>query len=189
MMNIHINLLPVAKKTKLDYIVNFLLAKDALEIVVLVCSLLAGILVWSWVFLQENYTSLAQTAALVDREYSGQNQDIKNINLLTKNINLSSRNFVPLGPKIKEFASLLPPDIKTNYIRLDRQAQTLVINGTAKTRNALLNFQNVLNNVDWISQVETPASQLFQKENINFEFKTRLKNLIAKPAATNPIEP
>lgn len=179
-MEININLLPMTKKTKLDYIVNFLLIKDALEIVVLIGALLAGILVWSWVFLQENYTSLAQTAALVDREYSGQNQDIKNINLLTKNINLSGRNFVPLGPRIKELASLLPPDIKTNYINLNRQNQTLVINGTAKTRDALLNFQDILNKVNWISHVETPASQLFQKENINFEFKTKLKNLTVK---------
>lgn len=180
-MEININLLPVAKKNRLDYIVNFLLVKNALEIVVLIGALLAGLMVWSWLFLQENYTSLAQTAALVDREYSGQNQEIKNINLLTKNINLSNKNLAPLSPRIKEFAAILPVDIKINYINLDRQAQTLVINGAAKTRNALLNFQSVLNKITWINQVETPASQLFQKENINFEFKTKLKNLTAKP--------
>lgn len=179
-MEINLNLLPVAKKNRLDYLVNFLLIKDALEIVVLIGAFLAGITVWSWIFLQENYASLAQTAALVDREYAGQNQEIKSINSLTKNINLASKNLVPLSPKIKEFAAILPPDIKINYLNLDRQAQTLVISGTAKTRNALLNFQDVLNKITWIDQVETPASQLFQKENINFEFKTKLKNLAAR---------
>lgn len=184
MMNIRLNLLPVAKKLNLNYIANFLFARRLLELVVLIVTILAGLLVWSWLFLQDNYASLAQTLAAVDREYSGQNQEIKNINLLIKNINFSSKNFVPLSPRIKEFAAILPANIKINYIHLDRVGQLLTINGTAQTRDALLNFQSVLNKIDWISQVETPASQLFQKDNINFEFKTKLKNLSANESRT-----
>ena len=59
---------------------------------------------------------------------------------------------------------------------MDYRVQTLVITGTALTRSALLRYQDTLNGISWITQVETPASQLFQKENINFEFRAKLKD-------------
>ena len=179
-MNIDLNLLPVAKKSRLEYIVNFLLTKDILELVILICSILTAALIWSWNFMENDFIALAESDTAVNREYYSYNQGVKNINDLIKNINLANQNFVPIAPKIKELINSLPNDVKINSIQLDRHGQTLVINGTALTRSALLNYQQILNNISWITQVETPASQLFQKENINFEFKTKLKNLSLK---------
>lgn len=176
MMNIDLNLLPVAKKNRLDYIINFLLIKGILELVILVGSILAATLIWSWIFLGNDFANLAASAAAVNREYYTYNQDVKNINNLVRNINLANQNFVPIAPKLKELIKSLPNDIKINSLHIDRHAQTLVITGTALTRSALLRYQDVLNEISWITRVETPASQLFQKENINFEFKAKLKN-------------
>ncbi len=180
MMNINLNLLPVVKKNRLEYIINFLLIKDILELVIFICSILAVTLIWSWVFIENDYVYLAESAASVDREYYSYNQDVKKINNLIHSINLANQNFVPITPKAKELINSLPGDIKINSLKLDREAQTLVINGTALTRSALLNYQDILNKISWINEVETPASQLFQKENINFEFTTKLKNLSLK---------
>ncbi len=180
MMNIDLNLLPVVKKNRLEYIVNFLLTKDILELVILICSLLTAALIWSWNFMENDFIALAESANAVNREYYTYNQDVKNINDLIKDINLANQNFAPIAPKIKELINSLPNDVKINSIQLGRQGQTLVINGTALTRSALLNYQQILNGISWITQVETPASQLFQKENINFEFKAKLKNLSLK---------
>ena len=180
MMNIHLNLLPVTKKNRLEYLINFLLIKDILELIILIASVLASALIWSWLFLEKDFADLAASAAAVNREYYTYNQDVKNINTLVKNINLANQNFVPITPKLKELISLLPNDIKLNSVQIDRRAQTLVINGVALTRSALLNYQGRLNEVSWITRVETPASQLFQKDNINFEFRAKLKNLALK---------
>jgi Tfp pilus assembly protein PilN len=180
MMNIRLNLLPVAKKNRLEYIINFLLIKDILEVVIITSSILGAILLWSWIFLQNDFISLAESAAEVNREYYSYNQDVKSINNVIKNINLANQNFIPITPKAMDLINSLPNDIKINSIQVDRRAQTLVIDGTALTRAALLNYQDVLNNIPWITQVETPASQLFQKDNVNFEFKTKLKNLSLK---------
>jgi Tfp pilus assembly protein PilN len=177
MMNIELSLLPVVKKNRLEYIINFLLIKDILELVILIGSILAATLIWSWIFLEKDFAALAESAAAVNREYYTYNQDVKDINNVVRNINLANQNFVPITPRLKELISSLPNDIKINSLHIDRRAQTLVITGTALTRSALLNYQNALNKISWITQVETPASQLFQKENINFEFKAKLKNL------------
>ena len=180
MMNIHLNLLPVAKKNRLEYLISFLLVKDILELIILIASILAITLVWGWIFLEKDFTSLAASAATVDREYYTYNQDVKNINNLVKNINLANQNFVPTAPKLKELISLLPNDIKINSLQIDHPAQTLIITGTALTRSVLLRYQDVLNSISWITKVETPASQLFQKDNINFEFRAKLKNISLK---------
>ena len=179
-MDININLIPVAKKNRLEYVTNFLLIKDILELVIIISSVLAATLIWSWIFLEKDFSILAKSAAAVNREYYAYNQDIKNINNLTRNIVLSSQNYAPITPKLRELIISLPNDIKINSIQMDRRAQTLTITGTAITRSALLRYQDALNEISWITQVEMPASQLFQKENINFEFRAKLKSLSLK---------
>ena len=186
MMNINLNLLPVAKKNRLEYITNFLLIKDILELVIIIGSVLAATLIWSWIFLENDFANLASSAAAINREYYTYNQDVKNINNLVRSINLANQNFVPITPKLKELISSLPNDIKINSLQIDRPAQTLIITGTALTRSALLNYQNILNQIPWITAVETPASQLFQKDNVNFEFKAKLKNISLKSQAKPP---
>lgn len=179
-MDINFNLLPAAKKSRLDYIINFLLLKDILELVIIIGSVLAATLIWSWLFLENDFVNLAASAAAINREYYTYNQDVKTINNLVRNINLANQNFTPITPKIKELIGTLPDDIKLNSVQIDRQAQTLLISGTALTRSALIHYQDVLNKISWITQLETPASQLFQKENINFEFKAKLVSLSLK---------
>lgn len=180
MMNINLNLLPVVKKNRLDYIINFLLTKDILELVIIIGSVLTATLIWSWIFLENDFAALAESAAAINREYYTYNQDVKQINNLVRNINLANQNFLPITPKAKELINSLPKNIKLSSIQVDRRAQTLIIAGTALTRSALLNYQDTLNNISWITQVETPASQLFQKDNINFEFKAKLKIISLK---------
>jgi len=183
MMDINFNLLPAAKKSRLDYIINFLLIKDILELVIIIGSVLAATLIWSWLFLENDFANLAASAAAINREYYTYNQDVKVINNLVRNINLANQNFAPVTPKIKELIATLPNDIKLSSVQVDRHAQTLSISGTALTRSALIHYQDVLNGISWITQVETPASQLFQKENVNFEFKAKLVSLSLKKEA------
>lgn len=185
-MDINFNLLPMVKKNRLEYITNFLLLKDILQLVIIISSILAATLIWSWIFLENDFAALAASAAAVNHEYYTYNQDVKNINDLVRNINLANQNFVPIFPKAKELIASLPNDIKINSIQVDRRAQTLTLTGTALTRSALLHYQDVLNKISWITQVETPASQLFQKSDINFEFTAKLRNLSLKSDAASP---
>lgn len=179
----------MVKKNGLDRIINFLLIKNVLELVILISSVLAATLIWSWIFMKNDFAALAESAIAINREYYSYNQDTKKINDLIKNINLANQNFAPVTPKLKELINSLPNDVKINYIQLDRHAQTLTITGIAATRSALIRYQDILNKISWITQVETPVSQLFQKGDINFEFKAKLKNLALKKSdVANPVK-
>ena len=176
MMNINLNLLPTAKKNRLESTINFLFIKNIAELFLMVVAIATAVLVWGWIFLEEDFASLTSSANLINREYYSYNQDAKNINTLIKNVSVASKNFSPLNPRLHDTINSLPPDIKLSSLQLDTQAQTLTLTGTAVSRAALLHYQEILNTIPWITQVETPISQLFQKEDIQFEFNAKLIN-------------
>ncbi len=180
MMNFSLNLLPTGKKNHLETTMNFLLIKNIVELFLLVVASLTATLIWSWLFLEDDFASLTQSALLINRESYSYNQDAKNINNLIRDINLASKGFSPVSPKLKDLSSSLPNDIKLSSLQIDTQAQKIIINGTAISRSALLNYEDILSHIPWITNVETPVSQLFQKENINFEFHATLKNPTAQ---------
>lgn len=176
MLNINLNLLPTGKKNRLESTVNFLLIKNIVELFFIVVAVMSAILVWGWIFLENDFASLTRTATLINREYYTYNQDAKNINSLVKDINLASKKFSPLIPRLTDISNSLPTDIKLTSLEIDMTTQTITLSGSAVSRSALLNYQEVLNKIPWITNVKTPASQLFQKENVKFEFSAELKS-------------
>ena len=72
---------------------------------------------------------------------------------------------------------MLPADIKLIGFDLNRGNNTITLSGTATTRDALLSFQKVIEGVAWFKSTNAPTSQLFQKENINFEIRGGLIGL------------
>lgn len=177
MLTTKINLLPPSKKGLLEKLVKFIFFKEILEIILLVAAFLSVILLWSWYALQNQYNDLSQSAMLVNREYSHYNQEIRKLNTVIKQFNSANSSFVPITPKILELIERLPSDIRINSLTINRKNNLVIISGTAKTRDALLIYQSSLKNYSWIEGVQTPTSQLFQKDNVNFEIKANPKNL------------
>ncbi|MDD4476542.1 MAG: hypothetical protein PHY40_00040 [Patescibacteria group bacterium] len=174
-MRIKLNLLSNFKKTRLKQMTQFLFLKNILEITIIASSLLAIAMLIGWLVMEDQYIQTAQSTNLVSKQYSVYNQEIKKINKSIKDINSAGAEYFAISPIIMEFAQNLPKDIKINSLDIDRRTQTLIITGTAKTREALIDYQEKLKIVSWIDGVVTPISQLFQKENVNFEFKMKLK--------------
>ena len=174
---IAINLLPTRKKENLQKLIRFIFFKEILEVVLLVAAFLAMTMLWGWILLQEQFNYLSQSALLVNKEFSRYNQEVRKINFTIKALNASSQKFSPLTPRLKELIDTTPSDIKISSLNINREVGTFQISGTAQTRDSLLNFQNILKNYDWLDNLETPTSQLFQKDNINFEIKGKTKNI------------
>jgi len=177
MMNINLNLLPPMKKEKLGHLIKFIFSKHILEIILFMISTMAIILIWSWMILQDGFTQLASASLLVNKEYASYNQDIKKLNLLISNIDKTTSGHETVIPKINDFSKNLPANIRINSFRLDKKLYILPIQGTAKTRQDLLDYQKTLKKLTWTQGFSTPVSKLFQKENISFEFETKLSNI------------
>lgn len=177
MTAININLLPTNKKAKLKYLVKFIFSKYILEIVILATAIIAIILVWSWLVLQDGFTKLAVSSTLVNKEYANYNIEIKRVNSMLLAIDRSSKSYERISPRLYSFSNQLPRNIKINSLSLDRINGEFIIRGTAKTRTDLISYQAMLNEIDWLGRTETPISKLFQKENIDFEIKAIINGI------------
>lgn len=175
MMNINLNLMPADKKNRIEYILKVFLIKDIVEMFLLVVAILSATLIWSWVFLENDFAKLTASAISVNQNFYSENQETKYVNNLLKEINLATKNFSPLTPKLKELVASLPKDVKLLSLQIDNKLQTITLNGTATSRTSLLDYQQNLNKIAWLTNLETPVSQLFQKQNIEFEFKAKIK--------------
>jgi len=178
MIRLDINLLPPRKKEKLKFLIKFIFTKEILELIIFFCAIAAIALIWSWLVLQQSLADLASASALVNRDYTSYNKDIRVINTLIKNINKSSAEYQAINPKLIELINNLPTNIKLVSLSLNRQTQTLELQGIASTREDLLNYQTTLKKISWLEEVSTPVSKLFQKTDITFEFKTKIKDFV-----------
>ncbi|MFA6424283.1 MAG: hypothetical protein WCV83_03155 [Candidatus Magasanikbacteria bacterium] len=172
-----INLIPPAKKGLLEKLIKFIFFKEMIEIVLLVAAFLSVILLWSWMTLQTQFNDLSQSAMLVNKEYSSYNQEIRKLNATIKQFVSANKGYAPLTPKLLELIQKLPNNIKISSLLIDRKTNIVTISGTAQTRDALLAYQASLKDYSWIDLVQTPTSQLFQKDNVSFEIKATTKNL------------
>ncbi|KKW33891.1 MAG: hypothetical protein UY79_C0010G0008 [Parcubacteria group bacterium GW2011_GWA2_53_21] len=155
--------------------IRYLFAKEMLEFTIFTCALLATAHLLSWFVLAQTLNDLAATSLLVNRELPTVNQEIRAINALTREIGLAGAGFAPLTPRIVDIASALPPEIRLTALTIDNNTGAISLAGIATTRAAFLDYQKIISVLPWLEGVNTPASQLFQKENISFEIRAHLK--------------
>ena len=146
-----------------------------LEISLFVAAILAIALLLCWEILQDDFNNLSASAILVNQEFSGYNQEIRKINQTDRNIVNAGKTFHPIASELIGLAEITPPGIKLSSLNLDRPNLKLILSGMAKNRDDLLGYQERIKKVLWVDKIETPTSQLFQKENINFEFSITIK--------------
>ena len=175
MMEININLLAPKKRKRIKKLIIFLFTKNLLAWIVITTAIISMILLWSWLVLIEEFQNLSESTTLVNKEYSGYNQEIRDINKIIRETNKSHGNYTKITPKILEFSENLPGDIKLNSLNFDFKNGSIEINGISKTRTSLLDYQEKLKEIPWIGEVSVPTNQLFKKENISFSFITKIK--------------
>lgn len=174
-MILNLNLLSPQKKIRNEHVTRFLFIKNMLEVTLFVIAIIANALLLSWIVMQNNFNNLSSSAILVNQGFSSYNQEIYKINQIDRSIVTAGKYFNPIIPQLLEFTKTVPNGIKLSSINWDRLNLKLIISGTAKNRNDLLNYQEEIKKITWIEKIETPSSQILQKENINFEFTITLK--------------
>lgn len=182
---ITLNLLSPYKKGRLAQLIKFLFIKEILEILILTTSLLAVTYLCSWLILNDFLSDLSQSTTLVNKSYSTFNREIVRVNRSIKEAALASKDFYPLTPKLTELINNLPADIKINFLDVSRFNNTLALSGVAKTRDALISYQNKLSQLTWLTTPRTPPSQLLEKENVSFEIRASLVGIPALTSAPN----
>lgn len=184
MMFLRLNLLSPKKKTRFMHLAKFLFVKEILEYIIFTCVLLAIFHLLGWLVLTQSLNDLAQSAILINRSSPAINEQIRTVNRTAKQVLVAAEGFELLTPRLVELFEALPPTIKLSRVIMNRADSTLTLNGTAKTRDDLLAFQESLRKISWLEPATAPQSQLFQKDNVSFEINAKIKILTAlKPAA------
>lgn len=174
MMSLQLNLLSPDKKNNLVSLARFLFLKEMLEYLIFTSAILAIMIISGWFVLADVFSDVTDSALAVSRETPSINQDVRDLNINTRNLVVAGREFYPLTPRLFDIIKSLPPTIKLNAVSINREDNSVTINGTAATRDDLLNYQTIISSIPWLKSAGAPASQLFQKENINFELHAAL---------------
>ena len=175
MYPLRINLLTEDKKDRLVHMAQFKFIQNILQVIFLAISFVAISLLFSEVLLQNYYSAIAQNTINISSKYTSKSREIADINKLIKRVNTAQQKYYKITPTIMDMASSEPEGITLNSLNISYSKKTVALSGTASTREAFLNFQEILNNNPLFVHVESPVSDLTKKENISFNISANLK--------------
>lgn len=109
------------------------------------------------------------------QRYAFYNDEIKKINDRAAQLNLAGMNFGLLTSRFWSIVNSVPQDIKITNIVLDIKDTSMSIPGIAKTRDALISYENTLSLIPWVDKTSLPKSQLLKKDEVPFQILLNLK--------------
>ena len=171
---IALNLLSPAQKESLRLRVLFAMIERlmiALAAAVLLFAILLQVL---RVRLTHAYSNVV-SRQLLSTEYVSVNNEIKRLNETIGRIERIQREVVPASNLLIDVAGRVPPEVQIANLTFETRTQSLRMSGQAKTRAALLTFEESLRKSPFIKTLESPISNLFEKQNINFSFQAILE--------------
>ncbi|HYE59925.1 MAG TPA: PilN domain-containing protein [Candidatus Kapabacteria bacterium] len=175
MIPIRLNLLSPEKKRMHQRTIYVQFTKNVLEvlfIVVCVCSisLLIGLRM-----IQSDAQAVSSQVIISDSKFVRTNRQVDTINKQIQHINKIQEEYTLWTPLITEFVANIPPGVTVHTLTINRKGKTVMLEGTAATRDALLSLKTSLQKVPWIEPFEISPTLLSAKENISFSLKLTIK--------------
>jgi len=143
------------------------------------------ILLFAKLILQNNFIKIIDEYNLNTRTGRIFSQKINNFNQKINNIEQIQSEFTPWADLLIKITDLTPQNIVLNSLYIEKVTREIQINGRAKTRQVLLDYQKNLKQAECMvlecleckcfEETEIPLSSLLEKENIDFEIITKLK--------------
>lgn len=168
-MEIILNLLPPEKKKAIRNLYLILYLRIIIEILLIYSLLMALPLFASRYYLNNNFRDIQEKNASLNQEYSKINQEIGTAAHKLKNIDLIQNNFLAWTPYLIDIFQTTPTStIFLKKLEFNKENKIIVIQGRAKTREALLNYKTALEKLSFMANLQIPVSSLTAKEDIDF---------------------
>ena len=177
-MELHLNLLPKDKKQETKIMVALSLLKDVLSRTGIIMVFLIFFLTLINFTLSEQLKTLESSSNLVNKGYANYNFEVAEINKKIASITVAGKQYKILTPRLIELVGKIPKNIKLNSLSMDICSTDMILSGVGKSREALLDFEDELKKIDWVETTTLPTSQLFQKDNLPFEIRVKVKPAI-----------
>lgn len=187
MISLNLNSPHQKKQIRLNRLYHLL--KGNLAFVLIITLMSAVILLTARNDLQESFNTIVADASLINQQIRGSNQKIAMINEELKKIEKIQSQFAPWSNLLVYLAKNTPPNIQLNFLIIQSPMEPaspaggsqgkqwlITFKGLAKYRDDLIIFKEKLEKTEIFNKIETPLSQLTQKENIDFEIKASLSD-------------
>ena len=119
--------------------------------------------------LQNHFNRIVEQTTLTTKYANIFNKDIKDFNKKLKAVEMIQENHTLWINFFIDLVKLVPDNINLKNITIN--GNKILITGSAKTRDELLNFKENLENSEVMSQVIIPLDNLLKKEDVNFDLK------------------
>lgn len=168
MIPTNLNLLSPEKKKNLKKILYFQYLKDVFQTALAVTCCVAIVLLGGRSVLQEFTAELTSEIVSVNLKNADINKKIKKINQTLRMASETQKNFLLWSDIMNNFSLSVPDGVILNAVDLNAAAKKLTISGSADNRESLLDFQNRLEKMDIVSNVQVPLSSLTEKTDLPF---------------------
>jgi hypothetical protein len=165
-----LNLIAEEAKTTIKYQRLYSLCLQA-EIFLLALFLLVGAIIFfaEKVLAANVHQSSLQTAALISSSSADYNSKAAELNQKMAAVAQIESGFIPFSRIIHGIYDLVPTSSSLSYLNINSGANAIEIRGLSPTRDNLLNLEASLKSATWLSNVNVPLEEKFNKTNINFD--------------------
>lgn len=163
-----LNLLSPDKRKFLQRMIYVQFIKNTFTSIVFVfCVSGITLLGGQWV-LQEYFNDVSSNLVITTGKQAEKNNRIKEVNTLINQTDIVQQVYTPWSDIVTEIANAIPPGIVMSNISLNSSNKNFVFSGSADTRDALLEMQKKIKQLNFIEDVNIPVSQLTEKKNFTF---------------------
>jgi len=146
-----------------------------LVIVFVFCVFYYGVLYASFYYLDKHYQEISVTYNDLSKDAKNYTNTIADINEKITYIKGIQKDNFNLSRVLQDFATIDNPSIKLDQISIDTERKLINISGEAKTREMLLIYQDNLESIPYLSDVNLPISSLVEKNDIKFNLNITFK--------------
>lgn len=136
-----------------------------------------------------NQLKVIESSQLLSSEYASTNADTSDINNAGRRLDQLLNASVALSPIVQDFLGRVPDGVQISDLSLDAQSKGFSVSGLADTRDNLLKFEESLRGSPYLTKVENPLNNLFQKTDANFTMTATLQVSGTSTAPTPPPPP
>lgn len=175
MFPIRLNLLSPRKKKHLSKMTRFQFVKGLLEILLIVASVIAIVLLGSQYVLQNYFSALTENIVSVNSGHAEEIRDIRQVNHLLQQTSDIQKQYKQWTPLVHALTHNTTNGITLDTVNIDQSTKTVTFIGTARTREIFLDYQQTLEENSYLADIISPISGLTQKENIPFSISATLR--------------
>ena len=176
---IRLNLVSPSIKKEIESRHIHIILRQMGGLLVVVTAFLAIYILFGQILISHHLTKTVEQSVLITRSSEGYGSKTRNLRVQVNHIANIQSDFVEFSHIIEEIMKTVDNNIIFSTLSLDRDGESILFNGNARTRDSLLKFKESLEKSQYFDNVDLPLANILQKENIAFNIQVKLSTHVS----------